>query len=111
MAASLFACTPSGTVYYVAPGGEGTGVGSKENPFSSISQALQAIQKERAKGKFRESAICFRKGEYIISNTVLIDSTLSYIRIESYEKEPVVFTGGRAIPAMALEQMELLYPR
>jgi len=107
MAASLFACTPSGTVYYVAPGGEGTGVGSKENPFSSISQALQAIQKERAKGKFRESAICFRKGEYIISNTVLIDSTLSYIRIESYEKEPVVFTGGRAIPAMALEQMEL----
>jgi hypothetical protein len=100
-------CTHSTTIIYVAPGGAETGNGSLDHPFTTVSQALQTIRGERSKGKSSAVTLYLRKGEYMITRSIVIDSTLSNITITSYNDEKVVFTGGIDILKNALEQVDL----
>jgi len=100
-------CTHNTTICYVAPGGVEPGNGSLDHPFTSVSQALQTIRGERAEGKSPDVTIYLRKGEYMITKSIEMDSSLSNITLASYKDEKVVFTGGIEIPPNALEQVEL----
>jgi hypothetical protein len=103
----LTGCTQSATTYYVAPGGVESGNGSKDLPFASLSQALQTVKGERAKGNDPLVTIYLREGEYNINKSLVIDSSLSNITLASFMDEKVVFTGGEEIPLNSIEQVEL----
>jgi hypothetical protein len=100
-------CSQREKIYYVTSGGTESGNGSKDLPFTSINQALQTVQSERAKGKDKTVKIYLLKGKYMITNSIKIDSSLSNITLASSKDETVVFTGGNEIPLKALEQAEM----
>ena len=98
------ACRTGETIYFVAPGGAQPGNGSKEAPFTSISATLQKVRDERARGNDLPVTVYLMEGEYFITNSVIIDSSLSNITIASYKDGKVIFTGGKEVPVKAIEQ-------
>ena len=100
-------CSHNRTTYFVSTGGVEPGNGSMDLPFTSISQAIQAVRSERSKGKDHNVTIYLRKGEYMVTNSISFDSILSNITLESYKDEQVILTGGKEIPLNSIEQAVL----
>lgn len=100
-------CRQHETIWYATSVGNEPGIGSVDIPFTSISQALQAVQSEREKGNDNAITIYLREGVYKITKSIMIDSSLSNITLASYNNEKVSFIGGTEIPLNAIEKVEL----
>ncbi|MEE1945026.1 PDZ domain-containing protein [Pedobacter sp. KR3-3] len=81
---------------FVSPVGNDTQIGSLNQPLKTLQGALQKAQS--LKGEAVE--ILFRKGTYVFDQTVTISNksiTSRSLKIQSYQHEKVVFSGGKKV--------------
>ncbi len=76
---------------FVAPGGNDSATGKLDSPFASLERALAAAREGQDK------RIQVRGGEYVLQKQLLLTPADSGVRIEAYNDERPVFSGGKRI--------------
>jgi hypothetical protein len=71
-------------------GNDLTGIGSVESPVKSIYRGIRTLRRSRGD----KSVLALRKGVHFINETIMLTSSDSNIRIESYNGEEVWISGG-----------------
>ncbi|SEL88726.1 PDZ domain-containing protein [Parapedobacter koreensis] len=67
----LASCGTPGITYYVATAGTDAGTGTKDNPFSSLAAAKQAVQEQRAVGSTGRFEIVLLPGTYFLAEPLV----------------------------------------
>ncbi len=67
----LASCSTDVTTYYVAPTGDDTAIGSKDQPFGSLAAAKRAVAEEKAKGNTNRFDIIVLSGTYFLSEPLI----------------------------------------
>lgn len=107
---SLFSCSipamaddnPKVLYYYVSQNAEAGGDGSIEKPFSSLTQARNAMRLVKNKDDYDDVRIIIRGGKYEISDTISFTSEDSGgektpLVVSNYPGEEVIFSGGKDV--------------
>jgi hypothetical protein len=95
-------------IFYVAPNGYDSNMGTIESPFNSLERAKTAIldyQNKMEAGNIRY-VICLRGGTYHIKQSVIFDENFpggigNSVKIKNYKEEQVIFSGGTDLPSEA----------
>lgn len=93
---------------FVSQKGSDNGKGSLKSPFKSLDMALDRALQIKGKDTKKNVAISLRGGVYPFQNSIYLDAQYSHIKIEAYQGEPVIFSGGITIP---LEQIRKRYDK
>ena len=106
--------------FYVSVNGNESGVGSIENPFKTIAEAVEAVRGLRKKGNTRQATIYLREGRHQIRETLVLGiedgnqqheaTTLSspYLEFKAYPGEDPVISAGLSIEDWTLVSNDLL---
>ncbi|MCG8529091.1 MAG: hypothetical protein MI749_00335, partial [Desulfovibrionales bacterium] len=112
---------------HVSPQGSDQNLGSETQPVSNFDQVFELIREHINLSDVNDIKVIFRGGRYELSETIVLDSSLSPDRgkliFTNYPGETPVFSGGRlltdlsiteengiwAIPVPALEEFRQLY--
>lgn len=92
------------TEFFVSNSGSDQNKGTIHSPFASLHKAIQAAETIREQKPDEKISIQLREGIYTIEETINISGDLSYLVIQSYRDEKVVFSGGKSIPLSALKK-------
>ncbi|OAD46450.1 right-handed parallel beta-helix repeat-containing protein [Polaribacter atrinae] len=92
---------------YVSASGKKSGKGTYQSPYNSLEKALEKSIHIKGENTTKKINIFIREGVYNIKNSIFLDSTYSYISIEAYKDETVVFSGGQSIPVKSLKKSKI----
>lgn len=91
------------TKLFVSVSGSNENKGTIHSPFATLERAIHEIEKKRLLNPDELISIQLREGTYYVEKTVDILSVLSNLKIEAYQNEKVIFSGGNSI---SLENMK-----
>ncbi|NKI26992.1 right-handed parallel beta-helix repeat-containing protein [Arenibacter sp. 6A1] len=92
---------------YVSPSGMDSGKGSFKSPYKTLGKALEKAKKIKGKNSKRAVSISLREGVYDILETIALGAENSFVKIEAYKGEKVVFSGGQSIPLSLVKESNL----
>lgn len=95
---------------FVAPNGNDSWLGTKENPLASLNGAKTVAEKFWKNGGGKEIKILLRGGIYFFKESVFFDKSSKIpegasVSIEAYENEEVVFHGGKKVSVSAFKEV------